>query len=104
MSWMRDPEFWRDVTKNVLTFSITGLLAFTVAVLAGYVREPDTRLYVIAPAILVLWLALNLFALERIKRKWGPEGILFFGFVIAVLALVASVLNLFFPALNLPFP
>lgn len=45
--WLRDAEYWRPISQNVITGVILGSLAYFAAVFGGYVETPSRGFEVI---------------------------------------------------------
>jgi hypothetical protein len=57
--WFKDEEFWRDITKSVLSGVILAVLLYAFAVFLGLVKAPDTRGQVLFAALVLPYLVIS---------------------------------------------
>ena len=56
LTWLADEDFWKDVTKSVISGLILASVIYFGAVLAGYIGQPSTRFATLLSLVLVpLW-------------------------------------------------
>ena len=97
-----DEDFWRDVTKSVVSALIVAAVLFALAVFGGYVARPDTRFLTIGLLILVVvavppyigWIRK---AIEPGRSHLNRAGILFAGFGFAITPPLVLFLLIFCP-------
>jgi hypothetical protein len=73
--WLVEEEFWRDVTKSVISGLILATIIYVVALLAGYVGEPSKRTAAVVTIVTApMLLASTIAFIRNERRRKRPYG------------------------------
>lgn len=73
LRWLRREDFWYDTFKSVTSTSIAALILYLFAALAGYVRAPETRVFIILGAMLFVFILSIIWIMFVGTRGWDPR-------------------------------